>query len=92
MTATTATRAEVLDAVERFFATVESEEATEVYVVHVDDADQNVVWFYEVYTDRAGLEAHGASAAITDLRDALNGLLAEPPWLTVATPILAKGI
>ena len=92
VTASDATRAEVVAAVERFFVTVQDEDAAEVYVVHVDDDDPNVLWFYELYRDRAGLEAHGRTPAMAELRDTLSGLVAEPPSVTLATPILAKGV
>jgi quinol monooxygenase YgiN len=37
------------------------------YVVHADSEDENAFVLYEVYTDRAGFEAHAASDHFAEL-------------------------
>jgi quinol monooxygenase YgiN len=37
---------------------MEDEPGTEVYAVHLDPDDGDVVWFYEIFADQAAVEAH----------------------------------
>lgn len=71
---------------------VEAETGTQVYALHVDTADDVTVWFYEVYTDKASLDAHGTSEAMKALGPKLKGLMAGRPELTMLKPIAAKGL
>jgi quinol monooxygenase YgiN len=83
------------DAVQAFKVVTDAvvdEPGTEAYVLHLDAKDEDVIWFYELYTDRAGFDAHGKSAAMAELIGTLGPLLAGAPELTRATPVSAKGV
>lgn len=83
------------DAVQAFkIATdaVVDEPGTEAYVLHVDSKDDDVIWFYELYTDKAAFDAHGKSAAMGELIGALGPLLAGAPELSFTKPLSAKGV
>jgi quinol monooxygenase YgiN len=69
-----------------------NEPGTEVYVLHTDDADPNVAWFYEMYTDDASLAVHGASDTMKSVGKGLAGLLAGRPELIRLTPAIGKGL
>ena len=75
----------------KLFETVEQESGTEVYVLHRDNKDPDTVWFYELYTDKPSLDAHGGSPGMKEAIGALAGLVAGPPELHFATPQKAKG-
>jgi quinol monooxygenase YgiN len=75
------------------FPQVETEEGTELYVLHEDIGDANVVWFYELYTDMDALGAHSGSEAMGALMGSLGGdLVGAPPVLSIVSPINAKGV
>lgn len=71
---------------------VEAETGTEVYALNVDAGDDVTVWFYELYTDKGALDAHGTSDAMKAMGPKLKGLLAGRPELTFLRPIAAKGM
>lgn len=71
---------------------VQTEPGTLRYVVHRDSGDADVLWFYELYADQAGFEAHGSSSAMKDLGHALAGKLAGRPELIFLTPVGGKGL
>jgi quinol monooxygenase YgiN len=53
-------REELLNALEPFIrSAVEDEPGTEVYAVHLDPENGDALWFYEIFTDKEALEAHG---------------------------------
>ncbi len=68
------------------------EPGTLAYVMHLDAKDDDVIWFYELYTDRAASDAHGKSAAMGELIGILGPLLAGAPELSFARPLSAKGV
>lgn len=71
---------------------VSGEPGTEIYVAHKDTGDENVVWFYEVYTDEAALAAHGGSEEMKEFRRATGEFVAGRPELIFLEPVVAKGI
>ena len=73
-------------------AAVDAEPGTEVYALHTSPADEVTIWFYEIYTDKACLDAHSGSDAMKALNPKLKGLLAGRPEITVLTPVVAKGL
>lgn len=79
-------RDEGVAALETMMPTVEAEEGTLVYSFHLDAADANTVWVFELYTDGDALGVHGGSEAIAALFGVLGPLLAEPPQMHMATP------
>lgn len=42
--------------------TAKTEPGTTLYSFHHDAVDSNVVWFFEIYADKAGADAHSGAA------------------------------
>ena len=86
-------RAELIATLEKIFPAVEQESGTEVYVLHEDAADDNTVWFYELYTDNDAFSVHGSSDAMKELIGSLGGgLVAGPPEMHMIRPVRGKGV
>jgi quinol monooxygenase YgiN len=92
MTAAAGKRDELVEAFGPLYDAVAGEEGTEVYALHLDAADADVVWFYELYRDSDALAAHGTSEAMKALGPQLATLLAAKPELIFLTPARAKGL
>ena len=92
MTAVEGKRDELVATLDRLLEAVAGEEGTEVYAMHLDAADADVVWFYELYADMDALTAHGGSEAMQAVGPDLTTLLAGRPELTFLTPVRAKGL
>jgi quinol monooxygenase YgiN len=92
MTAVEGKRDELVEVLDRLLEAVAGEEGTEVYALHLDAADADVVWFYELYTDMDALTAHGGSEAMQAVGPDLTALLAGRPELIFLTPVRAKGL
>jgi quinol monooxygenase YgiN len=73
-------------------AHVESEPGTLRYILHRDSGNADVLWFYELYADQAGFDAHGSSSAMKELGHALAGKLAGRPELIFLSPLGGKGL
>ncbi len=71
---------------------VSGEPGTEIYAAHKDSGDENVVWFYELYTDKDALAAHGSSDAMKEFGKATGQYMAGRPELIFLEPVAAKGI
>jgi len=71
---------------------VESEPGTLMYVLHDDLKDENVLWFYEMYTDQAALDAHSTSDTMKALGGQVGGFLAALPEMFVIAPRGGKGL
>lgn len=71
---------------------VQSEPGTRYYILHTDDKDADVVWFYELYESAADLQAHSTSAWFKELGPSLAPFLAGRPELTFMTPVGGKGL
>jgi quinol monooxygenase YgiN len=92
MTAAEGKRDQLVEAFGRLYDAVNEEAGTEIYALHLDANDADVVWFYELYTDMDGLTAHGTSEAMKGLGPELSSLMAGRPDLTFLTPVRAKGL
>jgi len=92
LTAADGKRDELIEAFGSMFEAVSGEDKTEIYAVHKDAGDANIVWFYELYTDQDGLTAHSTSDAMKAAGGALGGLLAGRPELFFLEPVRAKGL
>jgi quinol monooxygenase YgiN len=77
---------------DRLLEAVAGEEGTEVYALHLDAGDADVVWFYELYSDMGALTTHGGSEAMKAIGPDLGALLAGAPELSFLTPVRAKGL
>lgn len=82
----------VVSRLSELFGPVADEAGTEVYSLHTDLSNPDVIWFYELYRDNDSLAAHGGSdhlaAAFKDLAD----LTAGRPELYLLNPVRAKGL
>ena len=85
-------RDEVLDAFEAFLPTAEAEQGTEVYAFHRDEADEDALWIYELYTDHAALGAHASSPEFAALVGEIGGLFEGAPMMHTARAAFAKGL
>ena len=92
LTAADGKRDELVEAFGPMFDAVAGEDKTEVYALHLDAGDENVVWFYELYTDQDGFNAHGTSEAMKAAGASLGPLLGGRPELIFLTPVKAKGM
>ena len=92
LTAADGKRDELIAAVGSMCEAVAGEEKTEIYALHKDAGDPNVVWFYELYTDQEGFNAHGSSEAMKAAGSALGGLLGGRPELIFLEPVRAEGL
>lgn len=86
-------RDEGVAALETMLPTVNGEDGTLVYSFHLDSADPDTVWIFELYTDDAALGVHGGSEAMAALGGMIGGLIAEPPMMVMAEPTASnKGL
>ena len=73
------------------FDQVAGEPGTEVYSLHLDTLDDDVIWLFQVYADEASMNAHSTSdvarAANTDIRQYSAARV-----ITVLHPQRAKGL
>ena len=69
-----------------------TEGGTEVYAMHTCDAEPDVIWFYELYTDSDALGAHGGSDVMKQVGGSLREVMAARPEITILTPVVAKGL
>jgi quinol monooxygenase YgiN len=85
-------REELLDALQAMVDQAATEPGTEIYVFHKDLDDENVVWTYELYSDQAARDAHGASPAMAAIGPKIGALLGGAPQLIRLSPNRASGI
>lgn len=79
-------------AAEAAVAAAEEEAGLEIYSFHADNADPNVFYFFEMYTDQGALDVHGKGDRMKPAMKALGGVLAGRPEITMLTPVTAKGL
>src|SRR5438067_10373601 len=92
ITAQPGTRDDVVAALAPMIDVAAKEPGTEVYVMHTANDEPDVVWFYELYSDAAALQAHGGSEAMKQAGGRLAGLVAGRPDLIMVTPVNGAGI
>jgi quinol monooxygenase YgiN len=85
-------RADLLAALDTMLEAVQAESGTQVYTVHTDNADENVVWIFELYENDEALAAHSSSAAMQTLMGSLGPVLGDAPILAATTPHAGKGV
>jgi quinol monooxygenase YgiN len=71
---------------------VENEAGTLTYILHEDQKDEDLLWFYETYSDQDALKAHGSSEWMKALGPKLGPLMGGRPELTFLNPIGGKGL
>ncbi len=85
-------RDEALAALMAALPSAEGEEGTEIYSFHIDKADPDVLWVFELYSDDDALGVHGQSAAVAEMFGVIGPLLAEPPAMHVCDLHAGKGV
>jgi quinol monooxygenase YgiN len=91
LTAAEGRRDDLVEAFGAMFPAVEKEEGTELYILHKSMDDDDVVYFYEMYTGEAALGAHSTSDTMKEVGGSLRGLLAGRPEIIRLEPVRAKG-
>lgn len=92
ITAASGKRADVIEQLKPMFPQAAAEAGTELYILHEDASDPDVLWMYELYTDHDALQVHSSSEAMGALIVALGGeLMGAPPELIVLNPLQGKG-
>ena len=69
---------QVVAVLETALKSAREESGTQVYAIHQQIDDPDVVWMYELYADGDAQAAHSGSDATAVLRSAVGDLLAEP--------------
>jgi quinol monooxygenase YgiN len=85
-------RADMVAVLDGIRPLIDAEDGTELYSVHLDQADDDVLWMLEVYRDQDAFDAHGSGEALATLFGDLGGLVGAPPELHMATPVSSKGL
>ena len=92
MTALDGKRDEMIAAFENFLPTVQDEPGTELYAIVADDTNADVLWVFEVYSDKEALDAHSKSSGMQEFFGMVGGLIGAPPEMHAATLQVAKGV
>ena len=93
ITAAVGTRDELVAACQKMIDYVTtSEPGTEVYVLHTDGKDENVVWYYEMYSDKDALTTHGTSGAMAAFGKEIAPLLGGKTEIMRLNPVAGKGL
>ena len=92
LTAQAGKRDELVAALDVALKNVETEEGTVRYILHTDNANEDLVWFYEQYTDDAAFAAHGSSEGMRAVGKAVAPFAAARPEIMVMTVVGGKGI
>jgi len=60
-------------------------------ILHTDNGEEDVLWFYELCTDGDAMTAHSASDTFKALGPSLAPLLGGRPEMHLVTPVGGKG-
>ena len=66
------------------------EPGVEIYSYH--RGEENTFWFFALMADEEAMENHGQSEAMQAAMQAFGPLVAEPPQMSVTTPVAAFGL
>ncbi len=66
------------------------EPGVEIYSYH--RGEENTFWFFALMADQASMQNHGQSEAMKAAMQAFGPLMAEPPQMSITTPIAAIGL
>ncbi len=66
------------------------EPGVEIYSYH--RGKENTFWFFALMADEASMQNHGQSEAMQAAMSAFGPLVAEPPQMTVTSPVAALGL
>ena len=85
-------RDELVAAFSNMIEAVNEEAGTEVYILNLDNGDENLAWVYELYTDADEMGVNSSSDAMAAMFGALGDLLDGAPDLIMTTPVMGKGL
>lgn len=85
-------RDEFVAAFDRAIANAEAEDGTLRYILHADARDADLAWVYELYADRAALDAHRTSDSMKALLGDLAPYLGGAPDIRILEPLGGKGL
>jgi quinol monooxygenase YgiN len=85
-------RDDLAKALETMLEAVEQEDGCLRYILHEDAQDPDLLWFYELYTDQAAVDAHSSSDAMKGLGQHIGPFLGGAPVITVLRPVGGKGL
>lgn len=71
---------------------VGGEEGTEIYILNFEQANENIAWVYELYTDADAMATHSSSDAMAALIGGIGDLLDGAPEMIVLDPHSGKGL
>ena len=91
ITAQPGKRADVLAGMASMLTHVENEPGTLVYTLLEDQADADVIWVYEEYTDQAALDSHSTSDAMKALGGSIGPFLGGRPEIRILNIAGGKG-
>jgi quinol monooxygenase YgiN len=83
---------ELRDAIVGLIAAADEEPGCEIYSAHASRDEPGVFRFFELYTDRDALKAHGMGERMAAAMSGLGHLMAGPPEVLRLTPVAAKGL
>ena len=66
------------------------EPGVEVYSYHRGEDD--TFWFFALMADQEAMQNHGQTEAMKSAIEAFGPLMADPPQISVATPVAAVGL
>lgn len=66
------------------------EAGLEIYSAH--KGDDNIYWFFELYSDSDALTVHGRGEAMRPAMKALGAYLSGAPEIMMLKPVVAKGM
>ena len=66
------------------------EPGVEIYSYH--RGEENTFWFFALMADEEAMQNHGQSEAMQAAMQAFGPLMAEPPQMSVTTPVAALGL
>jgi quinol monooxygenase YgiN len=66
------------------------EPGVEIYSYH--RGEDNTFWFFALMADEASMQSHGQSEAMKAAMEGFGPLVAEPPQMTMTTPVAAVGL
>ena len=67
-----------------------TEPGVEIYSYHRGEG--NTFWFFALMADQESMQSHGQSEAMQAAMAGFGPLVAEPPTMTVTTPVAAVGL
>jgi quinol monooxygenase YgiN len=85
-------KADFLEKFDAMMQAVAGEDGTEIYILNFEQANENIAWIYELYTDAEAMGIHSGSDAMADLIGAMGDILDGAPEMIMTVPHVGKGL